>query len=329
MVIRNLAAAALLSLTLGTTAWAQEKKVTLYSSNPEQAIEAVASSLKKKAPEIRLNSVTGGSGVLLRRLEAEASNVQGDLFWSSSFNTVGAFEKLFEAYASPELAAIPEKLRYPGNLFTPANVHVVVIMVNTNQLGNLPAPKTWTELLDPKWKGKVVIADPANSSTGYTILWGLHKMIGDEKLRQLTANLTVSSSSSAVQSGVAMGEYAVGLGFEANGYPYVDGGQKEFNLIYPEDGTFITADFAGLVKGAPGGAAAKAAFDGLMSKETQTSLLETSFRRPSRSDIEVSKIVKLPEMSAIKVFDIDEKEAADQRDAFLKTWRSYPTAGAK
>lgn len=329
MAFHKTVAAALLGLAMSTAAWAQDKKVTLYSSNPEQAIEAVAGTLKKKAPAIRLNSVTGGSGVLLRRLEAEASNVQGDIFWSSSFNTVGAFEKQFEAYVSPELAAIPEKLRYPGNLFTPSNVHVVVIMVNTNQLGTLPAPKSWADLLDPKWKGKIVIADPANSSTGYTVLWGLHKMIGDEKLKQLTANLSVSTSSSAVQSGVAMGEYAVGLGFEANAYPYVDGGQKEFKLVYPEDGTFITADFAGLVKGAPGGAAAKTAFDALMSKETQIALLESSFRRPSRSDIEVSKIVKLPEMAAIKVFEIDEKEAADKRNDFLKTWRSYGTAGAK
>ncbi len=66
-----------------------------------------------------------------------------------------------------------------------------------------------------------------------------------------------------------------------------------------------------------------------MSKETQTELLKTSFRRPSRGDIEVSKIVKLPEMSAIKVFDIDEKEAATQRNAFLDSWRSFAAAGAK
>ncbi len=326
MKIQGLITAALLAAAPVSGAWAQA--VTLYSSNPEQAIEAVAGTLKEKAPEIQLNSITGGSGVLLRRLEAEAANVQGDIFWSSSFNTVGAFEAQFQPYESPELAAIPEKLRYPGNLFTPSNVHVVVIMVNTNQLGDLPMPKTWTDLLDPRWKGKVVVADPANSSTGYTILWGLHKKIGDEELKKLAANVAVSSSSSAVQNGVAMGEYAVGLAFEANAYPYVDGGQEEIKLVYPEDGTFITADFAGLVKGAPGGDAAKKAFDVLMSKETQTALLETSFRRPSRSDIEVSKIVNLPEMAAIKVYDIDEKEAADHRDEFLKTWQSFAAAGA-
>lgn len=322
MRIQRLIASAVLAVTAGTAAWAQDRTVTLYTSNPEQAIEAVAGTVRDKAPDIKLNSITGGSGVLLRRLEAEASNVQGDIFWSSSFNTVGAFEEMFEAYESPELAAIPENLRYPGNLFTPANVHVVVIMVNTDQLGDLPVPTTWTELLDPKWKDKIVVADPANSSTGYTILWGLHKMIGDEELGKLAANVAVSSSSSAVQSGVAMGEYAIGLAFEANAYPYVDGGQEEIKLIYPEDGTFITADFAGLVKGAPGGDAARTAFDVLISKETQTALLETSFRRPSRSDVEVSKIVDLPEMAEIKVFDIDEKEAAEKRDEFLATWQS-------
>lgn len=327
MRIHWLMASAFLAATAATAAWAQDRTVTLYTSNPEQAIEAVAATLKEKAPDIRLNSITGGSGVLLRRLEAEAANVQGDIFWSSSFNTVGAFENVFEVYESPELAAIPENLRYPNNLFTPANVHVVVIMVNTDHLDGLPVPTSWTDLLDPKWKDKIVVADPANSSTGYTILWGLHKMIGDEELRKLAANVAVSSSSSAVQSGVAMGEYAIGLAFEANAYPYVDGGQEEIKLVYPEDGTFITADFAGLVKGAPGGDAARTAFDVLMSKETQTTLLKTSFRRPSRSDVEVSKIVDLPEMSAIKVFSIDEKEAADKRDEFLAAWQAMAAGG--
>lgn len=329
MNIKAMFAATVIAAATGAPVLAQEKTVTLYSSNPEQAIEAVAGAVQEKAPDIKLNSITGGSGVLLRRLEAEAANVQGDIFWSSSFNTVGAFEGAFQAYESPELAAIPEKLRYPGNLFTPSNVHVVVLMVNESQLGDLPMPKSWSDLLDPKWKGKVVVADPANSSTGYTVLWGVHKLLGDDKLKQLAANVAVSSSSSAVQNGVSMGEYAVGLAFEANAYPYVDGGQDEIKLVYPEEGTFITADFAGLVKGAPGGDAAKQAFDILMSKETQSALLETAFRRPSRSDIEVSKIVNLPEMSAIKVFDIDEKEAADKRDDFLKNWRAMAAPAAE
>ncbi|AWD23664.1 hypothetical protein B6K69_17680 (plasmid) [Fuscovulum blasticum] len=52
-----------------------------------------------------------------------------------------------------------------------------------------------------------------------------------------------------------------------------------------------------------------------------------AFRRPSRTDIEVSSYVGLPEIADIKVFPLDEAEAASQRDAFLTTWAALPKAG--
>jgi iron(III) transport system substrate-binding protein len=331
---RNFLALSALGLAANTSllAWpasAQSNKIVLYTTNPEQSVESVADVIKGKIPGATVSSIAGGSAVLLRRLEAEAGNVQGDLFWSSSTNTVGAFEKLFEAYASPELTSVPASLRYPGDLFAPSNVHVVVIMVNKNQLGGRPVPKTWSDLLDPAWKGKIVVADPTNSSTAYTILWGVEKLLGEDALKKLAANVAVSSSSSAVQSGVSMGEYPLGLAFEANAYPYVDGGQKEIELVYPTEGTFTSVEYAGLVKNAPAGARAKAAYDALISKEAQVALLKTAFRRPSRGDIEVSKIVALPELANIKVFPVDEKEAATRRADFLKRWNAYVAGSAR
>ena len=71
---------------------------------------------------------------------------------------------------------------------------------------------------------------------------------------------------------------------------------------------------------------AKAAYDLMLSKEAQIALLENAFRRPSRSDIDVSKYVELPAMESVKVFAIDEDEAAAKRDEFLKRWASYATA---
>jgi len=297
----------------------------LYTSNPVPAVEAVQAAVKDGLGA-NLGVITGGSGVLLRRIEAEASAPQGDVFWSTSINTVGAYKDFFEAYSSPELAAVKESLRYPDDLFQPANIHVVTLLVNTELLDGAEAPKTWSDLADPAWKGKVMIPDPANSSTGYTIAWGLSKLLDKETFEALASNLVVSGSSSAVPKGVAMGEYAVGLTFETNAYAYVDGGQEELKLIYPADGTFITADYSGLVKNAPSGDTAKKIIDTLMSKDAQIELLKVAFRRPSRTDIKVSDYVGLPELADIKVFDVDETEAAQARDTFLAEWAALPKA---
>ena len=79
-----------------------------------------------------------------------------------------------------------------------------------------------------------------------------------------------------------------------------------------------------LVKGAPAGAATRAAYDRMLSKEAQTALLENAFHRPSRGDIDMSKHVELPAIESVEVFAIDE-DAASKRDEFLKRRQSYAT----
>jgi iron(III) transport system substrate-binding protein len=305
---------------------AQSGGVVIYTSNNQQAFEAVVETAAKRLPGVKLSAITGGSGQLLRRLEAEAAKPQGDIFWSSSANTLGAFKALLEPYRSPELSAIPAALHHPQNLWSAANVHVAVAMVNTKQLGGGAAPKTWADLLDARFKGRIIIADPANSSTALTILWGVEKMLGAEGLKRLAGQVKVTSAAATVLRSVGQGEFPVGLTFESNAYAYVAGGQKEISLVYPSDGTFTTPEFFALIKGAPAGELAKKVCDHLLSKEAQTELLLAAYRRPARSDIDVSKLVQLPPMGSIKVFPIDEEEAAAKRADFLKRWQALAAA---
>jgi iron(III) transport system substrate-binding protein len=323
-----------LAAGLGTASLAQNASaqnpggsVVIYTSNSAQAVEAVTDVAGKILPTMKISTVTGGSGQLLRRIEAEAAKPQGDVFWSSSANTLGAFKALYEPYRPTGSDTILESLRDPTGLWTACNIHVAVMMVNKNQLGGLPVPVSWTDLRDRRWKGKVIIADPANSSTAYTILWGLEQLFGrGDAFKEFADNVKVTSSAPTVLRGVAQGEYAVGLTFEANAYTYVAGGQSEIALAYPGDGTFTTAEYLALIKGAPAGAAAKQVCDLLVSREAQVALLESAFRRPSRTDIEVGKYVKLPELSKIKVFQTNEDDAAAQRKDFLTRWRALATA---
>lgn len=321
-----LASVAGLGATIALPGRAQTGSVVIYTSNNAQAVEAVTEVGRKRLPGVKFSTITGGSGQLLRRLEAEAAKPQGDVFWSSSANTLGAFTPLFEPYRSPELAAIPKALHHPGGLWSAANIHVAVAMVNRNQLGGAPLPKTWADLLDPRFKGKMIIADPANSSTALTILWGVEKMLGADGLKRLASNVKVTSAAATVLRSVGQGEFAIGLTFESNAYAYVAGGQKEISLVYPADGTFSTAEYLALIKGAPAGELAKRACDHLLSKDVQTELLLAAYRRPARSDIDVAKLVELPALSNIKIFPVDEDEAAAKRADFLKRWQALAAA---
>jgi iron(III) transport system substrate-binding protein len=292
----------------------------IYTSNNQQAAQSISDVGRTKLPNVKINFVTGGSGVLLKRMETEAAAPQADIFWSSSANTLGAFKPLFESYRSPEAAQIAGDLAEPSNLWTASNVHLVTAMVNRKHLGSNPEPKVWKDLLDARWKGKIIIADPANSSTAYTILWGIRQMHGANALQQLADNLIVTSAAATVLRSVAQGEYPVGLTFESNAYAYVAGGQKEIKLVYPQDGTFSTPEYLALSKSAPGGATARRVFDHIISKDVQIALLENAFRRPSRRDIDVSKHAELPNFDSVKVFAVNEVEAAAKRKEFLDEW---------
>jgi iron(III) transport system substrate-binding protein len=320
---RTGAAAILISGALAAPALAQA--FTLYTSNPVQSIETVTE-IARSQMGAQVNVITGGSGVMLRRIEAETGSVQADIFWSSSANTLGAFEPLFVSYDAPALAHIPAAIHYPGNRFLPTNVHVVVIMINEDMMGDLPVPQTWADLANPVYQGQIVVADPANSSTGYTIFWGASEVLDDAAFESFARNMVVSGSSSAVQRGVAMGEYPIGLTFEASAYAFIDGGQTELKLIYPTEGTFISPEYLGVVAGAPAGDTARAAADLFLSAEVQTALLVNGFRRPSRSDIVVADFLDLPELSNIAVYETDEAAAAASRDSFLERVRALTGA---
>lgn len=299
--------------------------VVLYTSLNAQSVETATDITRKALPKVKVNAVTGGSVPLLKRMEAEAAKPQGDVFWTSSANLMANYPHLFEPYKSPEAAAIPASLHEPRGLWVAANIHIVVAMLNTKRLDG-PAPQSWADLTDPRYKGKIIIADPGNSSTAFTALWGIEQVLGSEGLKKLAANTTVSSAASNVVRSVGQGEYAVGITFESTAYPYVAGGQKEIKILYPSDGTFSVPDNMALFKNPANPATAKKMYDLLLSKETQTALLENAFRRPSRTDIDVSKHVDMPALSSIKIVPSDENKAAAGRDAFMARWQSYLAA---
>lgn len=301
-------------------------QVVLYTSLNAQSVEAATDMARKVLPKVKINAVTGGSMPLLKRMETEAAKPQGDVFWTSSANLMANYPQLFEPYQSPQAAAVPANLREPRNLWVAANIHVVVAMLNTKRIDG-PAPQTWADLTDPRFKGKIIIADPGNSSTAFTALWGIEQVLGTEGLKKLAANTTVSSAASNVVRSVGQGEYAVGITFESTAYPYVAGGQKEIKILYPSDGTFSVPDNMGLIKNAPNPVAARKMYDLLLSRDAQIALLENAFRRPSRSDIDVSKHVDMPALEKIRIVPSDENKAAAGRDAFMARWQGYLAAG--
>lgn len=294
----------------------------MYTSNNETTVGVVVDAAAAQDPSLKVDAVTGSSGPLLQRIETEAGSPAADVFYSAPADTLAEFTDVIAPYESPEAAAIPEELRDPENRWTPTNTHVVAFMANTDQIDGGSAPTTWEELTDPAWAGKVVIADPEQSSTAFTALYGAYKVLGEDGFADLAENLTVTENSSNVYPAVAQGEYAVSIGYESNIYPYIAGEQAGIEMVYPEDGTFVEYDSAFLVKDGPNGEAGEQLIDTLLSKETQEQNLEQSFRRPSRDDIDPTQFVEFEKLEDLTVVDIHGDDDEQGRDDFLALWQS-------
>ncbi|WMD23593.1 extracellular solute-binding protein [Achromobacter seleniivolatilans] len=324
-ILQLLAASGSISALPAVALAQRTEQVVLYTTLNSQSVETANDVARQALPHIKPSAVVGGSSQLLKRIEAEAAQPRGDVFWTSSANVMHGYRTLFEAYRSPEAAAIPAALHGPDDLWMAANLHIVVAMVNARHLPGA-APATWADLTDRRFKGKVIIGDPGNSSTAFTALWGIERVLGADGLKALAQNIVVSSSASHVVRSVGQGEYAVGITFESTAYPYVAGGQKEIGIMYPQDGTFTVADNMALVKNAPNKDAARRMYDLLLSRGMQLALLQNAYRRPSRNDIDVSKHLDMPPLADIKIVPVDETEAASDRDAFLTRWRAHVAA---
>jgi iron(III) transport system substrate-binding protein len=319
---RLLAPAALGALTLLSTATAFANSAVMYTSNNVQVIDTATDVAKKTAPGLNIQKVTSGTGALMKRIEAEAKNPLGDVVWGAGFGTMAAFRQNFQPYESAQAKDIPAQFKGPDLLWVGSNAHVMILMINNKQLKGATAPKSWTDLFAPAWKNKIIMGDPATSGSAYDQVYGIYQLFGADGLKKLAANVVISKSSAQVYKSIANGEYPIGITMEYAAYSYVAGGQKEIELVYPQEGAFVAPEAVAIIKNPKNGAAAaQQLYDVLLSKEVQEAELIQNFRRPTRSDIDVSKLTKLPNLSNIKVVGTDPAKAAADYKVVIDLWK--------
>lgn len=318
----NKAARACAALLLGGAAMiASAAEVVLYSSNNVDAIGRAVELFNKTHPDIKVSVVRAGTGALMQRMKAEAANPLGDVFWSGGLATVREFRHLLDPYQSAHAAFVPSPYREPSGLWLGTNTQVAVLMVNQRQTGTDPVPARWADLAAPQWKDRIVIPDPERSSASYAALYGLQQLLGADTLGRIARNATVVSTTSAAYEGVAKGEFAVAVTMEYAAQEYVAGGLKEIRVVYPAEGTFASPEGMALIKGGKHPAEARKLYDFLASRELQAQLAKSNYRRPLRSDIDVSQLTGLPALDRLKIVPLDEAKMAAARSEFLAQWR--------
>jgi iron(III) transport system substrate-binding protein len=181
-------------------------------------------------------------------------------------------------------------------------------------------PKTWIDLGNPIYKGKISAGRPDKSGSAYIQLALVLQIFGEEKgweiYTRILDNTVLSNSSGAVSKFVNDGEASVGLSNEDTLLRYkVGGGPVE--LVYPADGTSAIADVMALMANPMNAEGGKAFINFMLSKEAQE-ILDSVGRRPVRGDIATKSA--LTPLTKLKIVKYDDDWAGANRTRILAKW---------
>lgn len=282
--ILGLTAAATMLAAMPAQAQEATDSLVLYSSHPIEMVDYYISAFEAENPGVRVDLITGGTGELLSRIKAEGGRPLGDVLWGGGAYTGGSAPDLFNKYDSPVLAEIFPEFLDPAGFNAPPGAFTMVIVYNKNLVSDEEAPKTWAELADPKWQGKIQYANPASSSSSYAALVAWKEIGGWELVEAMAKNMTVVDSSSGPFTAVGNGEVELGVAYEEGAHRWLPSGNV--GIVYPEDGVIIQVEGLFRMKGGPNEANADKFADFILAQPQQQALVDKfPGRRPTNANV--------------------------------------------
>lgn len=255
----------------------REGTVVWYSSLVEaQASRPLVAAFERRYPGIRVQLVAGTSNDLLTKLltEQRAGSLRGDVHHGGSAVWPLIQAGAVEPYAAPSAAAYPTSLRDPEDRWTAQLLSFLVPAVNTDLVPAARAPKSFDELLDPRWRGKIAWTTQMTQggAPGFigTVLADRGEEAGMEFLRKLAAQrlVNVPANQRVVLNNVISGEYPIALA-TFNYHSAISAKDGAPVRALPLDPVTGTLDTIFLLKG-PNRNAGKLFVDYTLSEEGQT-----------------------------------------------------------
>ena len=313
----------------------QTKRVVLYTASSTNQNEMIQQMWTALHPDIELELVSAGSGELQNRIVAEAGNPQGDVMMGGSFAVYTALEDYLASYVPENAQYIIPQFKPASDKFTPIQINVNTIMVNNKLLKQIGATVDgWESLTNPALKGQVTFADPSSSSSGREQVINMLAAMnttgnmddGWSFIEKFIKNLDgkISSSSSAIYTGVANGEYAVGITNEEKVIENIANG-ADVSAIYAKEGITLRNSYCGIIKDCENEYNARLLVDFFTSKEYQQACASQLYQRSVRSDVDftVEGIAATADLNAIEYpSEWVEKNSDALKEKFQDLWTS-------
>jgi iron(III) transport system substrate-binding protein len=253
----------------------KEAKVVLYSSMDLPVGEKLGKAFEAQYPGIQMQIERSGSERLFQRIGQEfASGIRAvDVVNSADASHFIPWKKdgWLSPFVSEDVAKhFPPEYRDPDGMFATTRMWLSSIAYNTSLVKPDDAPKSFSDLLDPKWAGKMVKGHPAYSGTIMTTTFQLVRELGWDYFEKLSKQRVMQvQSSTDPPKKLALGERAVMAdGNEYNVVLLKEAGQP-VEPVYPTEGTPTISGPTGIFTAAPHPSAARLFQAWLHTRETQ------------------------------------------------------------
>jgi ABC-type Fe3+ transport system substrate-binding protein len=203
--------------TVSVEAAKQEGKVSVYGAQVPQAMKPLHAAFEKKYG-ITVEYWRGDSTKVSERALTEwrAGKPGFDVVEGNrGVQLIMRDEGLFQKFVPPSSEKFPAQFKEKDGMITPWRVLPISILYNTDMVKSGDLPKTFDDLLNPKWTGKITMPDPTRHTTTAQFLWNLNKFKGDKWLdfvRALAKQQPILVESLApVTTTIIKGEAPVGI----------------------------------------------------------------------------------------------------------------------
>jgi iron(III) transport system substrate-binding protein len=327
------------SLGLAASCSRGDARTTLvvYSPHGKDLLQYYEQAFEKTHPTVDVQWVDMGSQDVLDRLRSERANPQADVWFGAPAETFarGANEGLLEPYRPSWAARMSDESHDAKDLWYGTYLTPEVIAYNSQVVSATDAPRDWDDVLDPRWKGKIIIRDPIPSGSmraifGAIILRELKRTgsttAGFDWLRRLDANTKeyVISPTMLYQK-LGQREGVLSL------YDMPDIETLRQTTKYPiasripSSGTPLLVEGIGIVRGTHNAAAAKEFYEFVTTPEALKIAAERFVRMPARSDVADDSLPQwIREARAqIRPMPLDRQILADSLDSWMKYWDAH------
>jgi iron(III) transport system substrate-binding protein len=302
----------------------KESKVVFYNNLQPNGIEPLLAKFRAAVPGIQPEQIRLGSNPLIERFHTEfnAGRHLADVLITFPDERIVEGLKVgwMAEWTPPELSNFPPVINEANKLYTLQYAREAIIW-NKTLVKPADEPKEWTDLFDPKWKGKVGMNPPWRSvSIQQVVAFWEDKGIANPAEKLKANEVRFFEGSGGIIQAVVRGDVRIAELTDLPLNPLLEDGAP-VGFVYPASGTTLSANKAFVAAKAPHPNAARVFMNWLMTKEGQEALQQYCGLSVTRNG--APPLSKLPATSQLANVIDGEKILTSARQAkIVNEWRT-------